>query len=77
MVAHSVRDIKNVQDKDRISYVRKSIILCSLVYNVNGLWEESQLKPEIQNIITNYRAEFETPKAKSMICQTQPFFFLQ
>lgn len=36
-----------------------------------------QLKPEFQNIITKYRAEFETPDSEWMICQKKHFFFLK
>lgn len=61
MAADVIRDVNNLRDKDGITYARKAMILCGLSLNVNGHWEEGQLKPELQNIINKHRADFEAP----------------
>ena len=39
--------------------LEEAMIICGLALNTNGRWEEKQLKPELQNIISKHRSEFE------------------
>lgn len=64
MAADTVKDVNAMRDSDGLTYARKAMILCGMALNVNGKWEESQLKPSFQNIIHKHRALFETPNAE-------------
>lgn len=58
-----MRTISQKVDKDGVSYLRKTMILCGMSKNINGVWEESQLSKHLQVIIEKYRDEFEGKKA--------------
>lgn len=62
LVAHVVRDVNGMRDKDGITYLKKAMIFCGMALKVNGNWEESQLKPELQNINRKHRKVFENPE---------------
>ena len=53
--AEAVADVNAKHDVDGLSYDRKAMIICGMELNTNGKWEESQLKPELQQIINKYR----------------------
>ena len=61
MAADAVRDVNAMRDKDGLSYARKDMIMCGMALNTNGLWEVSQLKPSLQNIVRKNRAIFDNP----------------
>lgn len=61
LAADSVRDVNKLRNTDGITYARKAMIICGMALNINGKWEEGQLKPELQNIIKKHRDEFEQP----------------
>ena len=61
MVANSVRDDNAMRDNNGLSYARKAMIMCGMALNTNGLWEVSQLKPSLQNIVRKHRAIFDNP----------------
>ena len=50
-----------MRDKDGMTYARKAMIMCGMSLNTNGVWEEKQLKPELQEIIKKHRAYFDNP----------------
>ncbi|KAJ0401149.1 hypothetical protein P43SY_004356 [Pythium insidiosum] len=58
LAAHCVEKVSAARDEDGISLVRKAMIRCGLAKNLNGVWEEQQLKPELQAIIDLYREDF-------------------
>lgn len=59
LAADAVRDVNRQRDENRLTYVRKAMILCGLALNVNGVWEETQLSPELQAIINKHRVHFD------------------
>ena len=59
--SEAVADVNVHRDVDGLSYARKSMIICGMALNTNGKWEESQLRPELQQIINKYRHFFEHP----------------
>jgi hypothetical protein len=54
-----VAKVNGLVDKNRITYARKAMIRCGLFLNVDGLWSEHQLNPQLQNVIQKYRENFE------------------
>ncbi|KAJ0397798.1 hypothetical protein ATCC90586_001667 [Pythium insidiosum] len=58
LAAHCAEKVSAARDEDGISLVRKAMIMCGLAKNLNGVWEEQQLKPELQAIIDLYREDF-------------------
>lgn len=58
LAAAVVRDVSERRDKDGVLLVRKAMIRCGMALNLNGLWEEQQLSPELQEIIAKYRDNF-------------------
>ena len=58
LAAHCVRHVNNSTGKDGMSYVRKAMIRCGLALDTDGRWNESQLKPELQQIINKHRKHF-------------------
>ncbi|KAL3678568.1 hypothetical protein R1sor_021524 [Riccia sorocarpa] len=62
LAADSVADVNSQRNEIDLSYARKVMIRCGLSLNVTGAWEERQLNPELQNIIQQYRTEFEASK---------------
>lgn len=63
MAENVVRDVHDMRDEADSLYRTKPVVLCWLSLNVNGIWEENQLKPELQNIINKHRFDFENPDA--------------
>lgn len=61
LAADAVNDVNKQRDADGLSFARKAMIMCGLALNTSGVWEERQLKPELQNIINKHRHEFEHP----------------
>ena len=62
LAAEFVRAVKSMKDKNGVSYARKAMIRCGLGLDLDGEWQESQLLPELQMIISDHRAHFdETP----------------
>ncbi len=59
MARDCVRAVNGQKDKNGLSYARKAMIQCGLALGVNGIWEVTQLKPELQQIIRKYRNHFE------------------
>lgn len=42
------------RDLQGVFLARKAMMSCGIALNLNGIWEESQLSPELQNIINEY-----------------------
>ncbi len=47
LAADVIREVNMVRDKDGVSFARKAMLQCGLGLK-NGVWEISQLKPELQ-----------------------------
>lgn len=45
-------------DSDGVLFTRKAMIRCGMALNVNDIWEEWQLSPQLQNIVAKYRDNF-------------------
>jgi hypothetical protein len=41
-----------------LSFAQKAMIRCGLLLDVNGIWHEEQLTPDLQSIIAKYRDHF-------------------
>lgn len=50
--------VNRQRDENGITYARKAMIMCGLALNTNGLWEEKQLTPKLQELIRKYRVHF-------------------
>lgn len=59
LAAQAVRDVNMQKDENGLTYARKAMIRTGLALNVNGIWEESQLFPKLQEIIKKHRSHFE------------------
>eukprot|EP00474_Spongospora_subterranea_P005517 CRZ05975.1 hypothetical protein [Spongospora subterranea] len=59
LAAESVRKVNHMRDRQGLTYARKAMIRCGLSLNINGLWEESQLFPVLQEIIKKYPEHYE------------------
>lgn len=58
LAADVVRCVAQKRDSEGILLIRKAMIRCGMALNLNGIWEERQLSPELQNIINKYRDNF-------------------
>lgn len=59
LTADITRDIGSKRDKEGLNYCRKAMIRCGMARNLNGIWEERQLFPHLQEIIKRYRSKFD------------------
>lgn len=53
------RQVSDMKDEDNVNLVQKGMIRCGLGKNINGIWEENQLFPHLQEIIKRHRDAFE------------------
>ena len=44
-----------MRNENGLTYARKEIILCGIALKTTGVFEESQIKPELQKIVKNNR----------------------
>ena len=58
MAADAVPDVNGMCDMDGLTNARNVMVLFGMGLNAEEKWEESQLKPSLQNIIRKHRAEF-------------------
>lgn len=58
LAADVARSVFQQRDSDGVLFTRKAMIRCGMALNLNGVWEERQLSPELQNIIKKYRENF-------------------
>lgn len=47
------------RDCDNVLYTRMSMIRWGMALKMNGVWEEKQFLPHLQDIVTKYRENFE------------------
>lgn len=66
LAARCVRVVNLQRDADGLSYARKAMIITGLALNTNGIWEKSQLTPELQRIITKHQAIFDASRLEAM-----------
>ena len=59
LVAAVVRDFNAKRDEEGLTFARKAMILTGMAFKTNGVWEEGQFTPELQNIIQKHRSHFE------------------
>lgn len=70
------RCVAQQRDSEGVLFTRKAMIRCGMALNLNGIWEERQLSPELQNIINKYRDNFNgTPVGDSrhLECEKSTF----
>ncbi len=58
LAVKSVRDINQQRNKGGISCDQKAMIVTCMALNINGRWEERQMRPQLQVIIHKYRDYF-------------------
>lgn len=66
LAARCVRAVNLQRDADGLSYARKAMIITGLALNTNGIWEKSQLTPELQRIVTKHQAIFDASRLEAM-----------
>lgn len=66
LAAKCVREVNLQRDGDGISYARKAMIITGMALNSNGIWEPSQLRPELQVIISKHRSVFDSSRSSAM-----------
>lgn len=55
LAAAAVRHVNDQRDINGLTFARKAMIRCGLSLDVNGVWHEKQLSPELQEIIDTHR----------------------
>lgn len=59
LAAESVREVNKQLDDNGMNYARKAMIRCGLSLKPDGTWYETQLSPELQQIIAKHRIHFD------------------
>lgn len=59
LAAAAVQHVNDQRDTNGLTFARKAMIRCGLSLDVNGVWHEKQLSPELQEIINTHRVYFE------------------
>jgi len=59
LAADAVRAVNAQKDSNGVSYARKAMVMTGMSLNYNGLWEESQLTSDLQEIIARNRRHFD------------------
>lgn len=62
---HRLRELTNhvitlmnyMRTKDNFSFARKSMVICGLFKDVNGMWNTGQITQQLQDIITEHQEE--------------------
>ena len=54
-----MRAINNQRDSNGLTYARKSMIMCGMAKDVDGVWKIDQLKPELISICLKYKNYFD------------------
>lgn len=60
LAAESVAEARKKVDSNGLNFARKAMIRCGLSQDTDGVWRESQLKPELQTLIEKYRDLFDS-----------------
>ena len=63
MLIESIRTVNAKVTKDNVSTVRVSMIRTGLIPDTDGVWRVTQLKPELQELISHYQSEFDKPNS--------------
>lgn len=63
-----VRKVGRQRDKDNMLYTRKAKIHFGLARNLNGMWEEKQLFPKLQELMKRYREKFDGRPVADRMC---------
>ena len=58
LAVRCIQDINRERDREGLTYARKAMIRTGMALNINGLWEEKQLYPKLQEIIRRHRRHF-------------------
>lgn len=56
--ARVVREFNELKDKDGINYARRAMIRTGMALDTDGVWRESQLRGDLQDIISKHRDHF-------------------
>lgn len=62
LAARCVREVNLQRDKLGLSFARKAMFLTGFAKNTNGVWELSQLKPQLQAIVKNHQLIFDAAR---------------
>lgn len=55
-----MRDVNVQRDYQGLTYARKAMIMTSMAFNTNGLWEEGHVSARFQGIIKKHRNHFDS-----------------
>ena len=69
MLIESTRTINAEATKDNVSTFRVSMIRTGLIPDTGGVWRVTQLKPELQELISQYQSEFNKPNSMDEIVE--------
>lgn len=53
-----MREVNRQRDKYNILYTRRDMVRCGMVRNFNGVGEETQRFPHLQEIVGKFRVNF-------------------
>lgn len=59
LAADSVAEARKKVDSNGLNFARKAMIRCGLSLDVDGIWREKQLKPELQTLISKYKSLYD------------------
>lgn len=59
LAAKALHKARSRRDSNGLTYARKSMIICGLSLDTDGVWRESQLRPELQDMISRNRELFD------------------
>ena len=66
LAARCVRKVNEQRDADGLRYARKAMIITGMALNTNGLWEVSQLTPDLQRIVRKHASVFDASRNEAM-----------
>lgn len=72
LAAKCVRQVNQQRDEDGLTYARKAMIITGMALNTNGLWEVSQLTPDLQRIVRKHASVFEASRNEAMSSSSVP-----
>eukprot|EP00171_Calliarthron_tuberculosum_P000799 IDg799t1 len=58
LASAAICEVNMQRDNHNVLYTRKAMIRCGMANNLNGIWEEAQLFPQLQETVKKYRDNF-------------------
>lgn len=67
LAARCIRAVNLQRDSEGVQYARKAMIITGMAKNTNGLWEKSQLTPQLQAIIQKHASVFSAARSEHVV----------